>query len=54
MSIDVKNEYEKNVWASFGPAISFIVVPLGFIFEFIIEAPFLILLTMDKVFGKKK
>jgi hypothetical protein len=30
-----------------------LLVPLGFILEFIITAPFLILCTLDNLFGKK-
>ncbi len=54
MSVETKDVYAKSAFSTLRPAISFIVVPLGFIFEFIVEAPFLILLTVDNILRGKR
>ncbi len=54
MSVETKDVYAKSAFSTLRPAISFIVVPLGFIFEFVVEAPFLILLTVDNILRKKR
>ncbi len=39
--------------AKLKPLITLIVAPLGFLIEFIIEAPFIVLLFLDRLFKKK-
>ncbi len=47
------NIEQQSPMSKLKPAITMIVAPIGFIFEFIIEAPFIVLMFIDRLFKKQ-